>query len=118
MRSSIPDAEVGLIEDAGYDVLAETARHEAIRDIGELGPPSVVVVQRILQDRLIRSPVDHRSLPVRRPPSQGSSIQTGSSRVRLSIAEVTPERPNGFGLPVLTSSTSALNFHLIRHNFQ
>ena len=56
----IPNANVGLIEDAGYDVLAETAGHEAIRDIGELGSPSVVVVQRILQDRLIRSPVDHR----------------------------------------------------------
>jgi hypothetical protein len=30
--------------------------------------------------------------------------------MRLSIADVTPERPKGFGRPVRTSSTSQLSF--------
>jgi hypothetical protein len=66
------------------------------------------VVHGILKDGLIRAAVDHGlRLFVAFYPKVPT--QTGSSRVRLSIADVTPERPS-FGRPVRTSSTSELSF--------
>ena len=54
----IADADIAFIEPVGDQVFAEAAWAEEMGDVGDLRPPCLVMVERILQQRLIGAAMD------------------------------------------------------------